>query len=155
MPTTDIRIRDVSFSYEDHLYRAPIKFGGVALDRATLLNVECVVETPTGKTAKGFGSMPLGNVWSFPSRRLSYDQTLAAMKAVVGDIARVTASCRETGHPIDLTWALEPLYIKAAETITQKMALIERIPVLCTLVAASPFDAALHDAFGKVHGASA
>ena len=26
------------------------------------------------------------------------------------------------------------------------------IPVLATLVCASPFDAALHDAFGKVHG---
>src|SRR4030095_16930599 len=26
------------------------------------------------------------------------------------------------------------------------------IPKLCTLVTASPFDAAIHDAFGKVHG---
>ena len=26
------------------------------------------------------------------------------------------------------------------------------IPILCTLVCASSFDAALHDAFGKVHG---
>ena len=31
-------------------------------------------------------------------------------------------------------------------------ALDEPIPKLCTLVVASPFDAAMHDAFGKVHG---
>ena len=30
--------------------------------------------------------------------------------------------------------------------------MVEPIPPLCTLVTASPFDAALHDAFGKVHG---
>src|SRR5260221_13472397 len=74
---TDIRIDSVEFAYEDHLYRAPIKFGGIALDRATLLNVTIGVRTIAGKTATGFGSMPLGNVWSFPSRVLSYDQTLA------------------------------------------------------------------------------
>src|SRR5262245_15097914 len=65
---TDIRIKDVSFAFEDHRYRTPIKFGGVAVDRVTLLNVDCVVETRKGRTKRGFGSMPLGNVWSFPSR---------------------------------------------------------------------------------------
>ena len=54
-------------------------FGGTAVDRATVLNVTCTVETRASKVGKGFGSMPLGNVWSFPSRRLTYDDTLAAM----------------------------------------------------------------------------
>ena len=71
MKPTDIRVEDVTFGYEDHRYRTPIKFGGVALDRATILNVYCVVRTVSGKVAKGFGSMPLGNVWSFPSKVLS------------------------------------------------------------------------------------
>jgi L-alanine-DL-glutamate epimerase-like enolase superfamily enzyme len=154
MRSTDIRIREVSFSYEDHLYRMPIKFGGVALDRATLVNVECVVETVAGRVAKGFGSMPLGNVWSFPSRRLSYDTTLAAMKALVEEIAKLTQAHPESGHPIDLTWVLERRYHAAAWEITRRLQLAESIPDLCTLVAASPFDAALHDAFGKVHGVS-
>ena len=30
--------------------------------------------------ARGFGSMPLGNVWSFPSKTLAYETTLDAMK---------------------------------------------------------------------------
>ena len=59
---TDIRVREVTLSYEEFHYRTPIKFGGVALDRATNLDVRCVVETVAGKTARGFGSMPLGNV---------------------------------------------------------------------------------------------
>src|SRR5438132_9412756 len=87
---TDIRIQDVRYSYEDFLFRTPIKFGGVALDRATILNVECVVQTIGGRTTKGFGSMPLGNVWSFPSRVLSYDATLGAMRAPAAQIALLT-----------------------------------------------------------------
>ncbi len=42
---TDIKIEDVTVSYEDYLYRTPIKFGGNIVDRVTLLNVGCVVRT--------------------------------------------------------------------------------------------------------------
>jgi L-alanine-DL-glutamate epimerase-like enolase superfamily enzyme len=151
---TDIRVEEVTYSYEDFRYRTPIKFGGVALDRATLVNVHCVVRTVGGRTAHGFGSMPLGNVWSFPSRVLSYDVTLAAMKVLVERLARLTSAYHEPGHPIDLNWALEPAYLEAAAEVSRQLALAEPIPKLCTLVAASPFDAALHDAYGKVHGLS-
>jgi L-alanine-DL-glutamate epimerase-like enolase superfamily enzyme len=149
---TDNRVEDVSYSYEDFLYRTPIKFGGTAVDRATILNVECRVRTRGGASARGFGSMPLGNVWAFPSRVLSYDTTLAAMKALVERVRALTAACTEVGHPIDLTWAMEPEYHKAAAEVSGSLALAEPIPPLCTLVAASAFDAALHDAFGKAHG---
>ncbi len=118
----------------------------------TLVNVECTVRTGSGKTALGFGSMPLGNVWSFPSRVLGYDATLAAMKALVERIGRIVGDCTETGHPIDLALTLEPEHHQAAAEVTRELELAEPIPPLCTLVAASAFDAAVHDAYGKVHG---
>ena len=148
---TSIRIEEVSFSFEDIRYRSPYKFGGVAVDRATLLNVQCTVRTRNGKTAKGFGSMPLGNVWAFPSRTLPYDGTLAAMKELAGRLGPLTASYKEYGHPIDINTALEPAYLKVAAEASAALKLAIPIPKLCTLVTASPFDAAIHDAFGKVH----
>jgi L-alanine-DL-glutamate epimerase-like enolase superfamily enzyme len=154
MKPTDVRIEAVSHSFEDFTYRTPIKFGGTAVDRVTLLNVECRVRTLDGRSAHGFGSMPLGNVWAFPSRVLSYDATLAAMSALAERVARLTEGHQETGHPIDLTWALEPAYLDAAKEVGRQLALAEPIPFLAALVCASPFDAALHDAFGKVHGRS-
>jgi L-alanine-DL-glutamate epimerase-like enolase superfamily enzyme len=150
--STDIRIRDIGYSYEDFQFRTPIKFGGAVVDRATLLNVECVVQTAGRRVAKGFGSMPLGNVWSFPSRKLDYDATLQAMKALAEQIARITVDYKEAGHPIDVAVALEPAYRNAAEEVSRRLRLAEPIPPLCTLVTASPFEAALHDAFGKAHG---
>jgi L-alanine-DL-glutamate epimerase-like enolase superfamily enzyme len=149
---TDIHVDEISVAFEDFLYRTPIKFGGTALDRVTLVNVNCRVSTRGGKSAGGFGSMPLGNVWSFPSKTLTYDQTLGAMKALVKRVAQVGRSCRDFGHPIDLTLQLEPAYEQAASEIGAHLQLAEKIPILCTLVAASAFDAALHDAFGKLHG---
>ena len=149
---TDVGIEDVSFEYEDYRYRAPLKFAGIVVEQATILNVTCVVRTRDGRTAKGFGSMPLGNVWSFPSRKLPYDVTLGAMKALAEKCRDLTAAHREPGHPIDINHDLEPDYLKAAADVSRELALAEPIPKLCTLVAASPFDAAVHDAFGKVHG---
>jgi len=148
----DLVLEDVSFETEDFLYRTPIKFGGTVLDRATLLNVTVRARAGGGKTVRGFGSMPLGNVWSFPSKVLTYEDTLGAMKALAARIARITAGHREPGHPIAINHALEPEYLRAAEEVSRERALPEPIPKLCTLVVASPFDAAIHDAFGKAHG---
>ena len=147
---TDIRIRELRCEFEEFLYRTPIKFGGVALDRATILNVHCRVETRDGRSAAGFGSMPLGNVWAYPSKLMKYNETLAAMLRIVERVEKITAGYGEHGHPIDITHALESAYHLAAEELSRELP--EPIPPLATLVCASPFDAALHDAFGKVHG---
>jgi L-alanine-DL-glutamate epimerase-like enolase superfamily enzyme len=42
--------------------------------------------------------------------------------------------------------------VNEAEAVGRRLNVADPIPVLATLVCASPFDAALHDAFGKVHG---
>src|SRR3984893_16325846 len=83
---------------------------------------------------------------------MSYAATLSAMKALAEDIAKITISYKEFDHPIDINWALTPLFLKAATEVSERLQLPDPIPKLCTLVTASPFDAAVHDAFGKVHG---
>src|SRR5262249_61644525 len=47
---------------------------------------------------------------------------------------------------------LEPRFLARLDPVAVELGLSERIPVLAGLVAASPFDAAIHDGFGKVHG---
>jgi len=96
--------------------------------------------------------MPLGNVWSFPSKKMSYAATLSAMKMLAEEIGKITGGYKEFAHPIDINWALNPLYLKAAAEVSQRLHLAEPIPTLCTLVTSSAIDAAVHDAYGKVHG---
>lgn len=140
-----VRIKDVSFGYEDFRYRTPIKFGGVALDRVTILNVDMTVETTGGKVSRGFGSMPLGNVWAWPSKVMSYEQTLAAMKSATEVFAN--AYRKESvgySHPIRFGHTIESLLLEWASR--------QSMPTLAALVVNSAFDAALHDAYGKAFG---
>ena len=97
--------------------------------------------------------MTLGNMWAFPSRTMSYDTTLGAMKALAERIARITGGVqgdRPSPRPRPRPRAGVPA--RRPRTCPASSTLDEPIPKLCTLVVASPFDAALHDAFGKVHG---
>ncbi|MBY0506350.1 MAG: hypothetical protein K2X03_20695 [Bryobacteraceae bacterium] len=124
-------------------------FGGRQVDRVTMLNVACEVEDRRGRRAQGFAAMSLGNQWSFPSAKMNYDQTLAAMTRLAKRIADLTRAHRDYGHPVDLNYALEPQWLAAAAEVSRTDA--EPIPKLCTLVTGSPFDAAISDAYGKLH----
>ena len=149
--TTDARIEEISTSFEDFLYRAPYKFGGREVDRVTILNVRCRLRLRSGQSASGFAAIPLGNVWSFPAPGVPYETTLGAMKALALRMERITRSFTDFAHPLDINLALEPEYLKAAAEVSRELNLPVAIPKLCTLVTASPVDAALHDAFGKLH----
>lgn len=147
----DVRIDSVEFDERFYKYRTPIKFGGTEVDRVTLLNVKMRVSNRAGQSAEGFGSMPMGNVWSFPSKKLTYDQTLAAMSALAKRLQSITADYKEYGHPVEINHHLEPAWLKAADEVSTAIKLEEHIPKLCALTTASPFDAALNDAYGKLH----
>lgn len=140
----DIRIDSVAIEEESYTYRTPIKFGGTVVDRVTLLNVKVRVSDRGGRSAEGFGSMPLGNVWSYPSKTLTYEQTLGQMQALSKEFRRIMADCREYGHPVELNHLIEPQWLKVAKSV----------PKLAALVVGSPFDAAVHDAYGKIHKVS-
>ena len=144
-----LRVLAVRTAFRDYRYRMPYKFGGTPVDRVTLLDVDVDVETPGGRTVTGSGSMPLGNVWSFPARDLPYDTTLAAMKSLAVRLAAIVEDCGESAHPLELWHRLEPGFLAAAAAESARLALPVPIPKLAVLVTASPFDAALHDACGK------
>jgi L-alanine-DL-glutamate epimerase-like enolase superfamily enzyme len=154
MRPTDIRVKEVRHSYQDFRYRTPIKFGGQVLDRVTLLNVEMDVETGSGVVATGAGSMPLGNVWAWPSKELGYEQTLGGMKFAASHLLNMYDGAA-AGHPVAITHGLERQFAWIADVFTTGHQLADPMPLLAVLVVASAFDAALHDAFGKAHGRSA
>ena len=147
-----IRIEQISFGYDEHIFRAPVGFAGAVVNRATMVTVRCSVRTAEGKRASGFGSMPFNHTFSFPSKTLSNETKNEAMKALASEIAKVTGAYQEFGHPLDINWDLAPLYLKAAAEVSKRLRLADAIPKLCTLVTAAAFDAAIHDAFGKAHG---
>ncbi len=142
------RIVEISTRTTEYLYRSPMKFGGVAVDRATVLDVRLIVETPVGQRASGCGSMPLGNVWAWPTRERSYEDTLGGMLQAVELVRRLFLSCQVPGHPIRISHELEAEYAAIAGRVNIGLPM----PRLAVYVVASAFDAALHDAYGQLCG---
>src|SRR5262245_9705813 len=100
---TDIQIKNVTIETERINYRSPIKFGGRVVTDAVLLNATVEVETASGKRGAGFGSMPMGNVWAWPSNLVSVAQSLEAMLQFALAAAEAARDHLEFGHPLDLT----------------------------------------------------
>jgi len=145
----DIRIVGVNSWTEEYSYRTPMKFGGRVVRDVVLRNVVVEVETRTGRRGRGFGSMPVGNVWAWPSQVLSAEMTLGAMLLFGEKMVKVVGDYQGRGHPLEITedWATE--YGKLAASVEAEQSLSEPMPKLAQLVAASPFEAAIHDAYGR------
>ncbi len=148
--STDITIVSATTSEQRIDYRTPIKFGGRVVNDVVLFNVHVEVETRDGRRATGLGSMPVGNAWGWPSASVPGDQTLDAMIQTGRKIVDAADDFNECGHPLELTHALSQDYASAADDVVESMGLAEAMPKLALLVCASPIEAAIHDAYGKV-----
>lgn len=148
---SDIRILNVELDFEAYPYRTPLKFGGVVTTHCKLMNVTVDVENGAGVRASGFGSMPLGNAWSFPSQTVGFDDTMQAMVRLGERMVAFTRTYSDSGHPVDIMEDLELRFLDLAAETGADLDLAAPVPKLCTLVTGSPIDAALHDAFGKAN----
>lgn len=146
---TDVRIVAASSAQQRIDYRTPMKFGGRVVVDVTLLNVQVEVETRDGRRGRGFGSMPLGNAWGWPSQVVDGQQTLAAMEELGGRLVQLADQLDSQGHPLELTHELADAYQPTADEVTTRLGLAESMPRLAALVVASPLEAAIHDAYGK------
>ena len=149
---TDIRLKQLVFAQESLDYRTPIKFGGRVVTDALLFNVTAEVETFDGRIGQGFGSMPMGNVWGWPTDRVDGETTLAALVRFAEKTVELADHCKLVGHPLELTDALATDHAQINDEVEQEMSLVEPMPRLAQLVAASPLEAAIHDAYGKAIG---
>jgi L-alanine-DL-glutamate epimerase-like enolase superfamily enzyme len=151
---TDVFVRDVRTFQQRIEYRAPIKFGGRVVTDVVLFDVEIEVETRDGRRGRGRGSMPMGNVWAWPSRTVETDRTLAAMIDFAARCAEAARLYRDSGHPLEITHALADQHAASTAAVTRELNLAEPLPRLAQLVAASPTEAALYDAYGRALGAN-
>lgn len=148
----DITILETVFSTESFPFRSPLKFGGRIIDKVQIMNVEVRVATHSGREESGFGSMPIGGAWAWPSKAVSIDQADDAMRQFGQEVAELASDYPDYAHPIDIILQFSAEYEHQAKQLQKKLKLPEPLPELAQLVAASPLDAAIHDAYGRVHG---
>lgn len=149
--STDVRVVEAVLTVEDCPFRTPLKFGGRVMSTSKLMNVEVTVESRGGQHATGFGSMPVGNIWAWPTNNLSPEETEQGMLHYAEEVVRLTDALDDFDHPIDIMYTASAEYPHLAKSVAVTHGMKEPPPPLAQLVAASPLDAALHDAYGRVN----
>ncbi len=149
--TTDVQILNARVWFEPVEFRAPLMFGGRTVDHTHLINAQVTVETRDGRSSTGYGSMPVGNVWAWPSQTVPPADGEKAMLEYSQVVAELFSSFPEYGHPLEIQYIIGAEFEHQANRVTRKLDLPESLPTLAQLVAISPLDAALHDAYGRIH----
>jgi L-alanine-DL-glutamate epimerase-like enolase superfamily enzyme len=176
---TDIRIVGAELYLLPVQTRVPLKFGPETLTRVTCARVRVVVADRTGRRAEGWGETPLSVQWVWPNEA-PYTARQAALellgRALAGELVRfdgcghaleVSADFQKSALPRVLrrinqrranpNYALVESVGRQLKQLTggvteAEASTTEPIPWLAALVCFSPFDLALHDAFGKLAG---
>lgn len=143
----EMRIVNLQATYDELPFRTPLVFATGEVRTHTLATVTAQVEGE-GRMAVGRGAILLGTTWAWPGG-LSHDSRDRAMRLVTERLCRQLEGA--TGHPLDLWWGWKGELPALGRAAGQQAGTAD-VPTLATLVAASPVDAALHDAFGRLHG---
>jgi L-alanine-DL-glutamate epimerase-like enolase superfamily enzyme len=151
---TDIRPVAVELYFLPIKTRVPLKFGPEVTTEVTCARVKMTVHDRSGRRAIGWGETPLSVQWVWPSR-LSYEERHEALLGLCRRIADEWLSPPiEGGHPLEIgQQVLEEVLPDLTTAVNSALRqATEPIPWLAALVCNSPFDLALHDAFGVFHG---
>ena len=146
MPATKTRVIGTELYFLPVRTRVPLKFGAETLTEVVCARARVWVRDDGGKIAEGWGETPLNVQWVWPST-LSYSERLWALQDLCERLARAWAGFPERGHALEIGHS----FIETALPGVLAEARAD-IPWLAALVCCSPFDQALHDAFGKLVG---
>ncbi len=145
---TDIRLIGIQVFLLPIQTRVPLKFGTETLTRVSCLRVRILVESGAGRLAEGWGETPLSVQWVWPSPT-PYGQRLAVMERFLQRVAQRLSEWSFSAHAFEM--GVELLDAALPTWLTEFNSNEEiPLPYLASLLIASAFDLALHDAQGKV-----
>jgi L-alanine-DL-glutamate epimerase-like enolase superfamily enzyme len=132
--------------------RVPLKFGPETLTHVTCARVRMRIEDTFGKSAVGWGETPLSVQWVWPGK-LSYEERQSALIDFVKVLAKEWPAFNTGGHPLEVGDAfIEQKLPALLAEFNKGRGPGEPMPWLAALVCCSPFDIALYDAYGMLHG---
>lgn len=148
---TDIRALGTTLYFLPVQTRVPLKFGPETLTQVTCARVRVEVVDAKGRRAEGWGETPLSVQWVWPSAA-GYEDRHQALKDFCIELTKAWAAHRASGHPMEVGYDfLEMRLPGLLKEFNGTRSGREEMPWLAALVCCSPFDLALHDAYGNLH----
>lgn len=151
---TDVRPVAASLYLLPVRTRMPLKFGPETTTEVTCARVKLTVEDRRGRRADGWGETPLSVQWVWPGPQ-PYEARLGVLKRLCARFVDAWANFDTWGHPLEIghaftTQRLHELHEEAQPDARESAG--GELPWLASLVTSSPFDLALHDAYGILYG---
>ncbi len=153
-----------SVSFREQPFAKPLQLSSGTITEITEATATVSVSV-NGREAEGRGSIYLSDLWAWPDPVLTHEQRDASMRRLCQVFAfqLATSFARNAEHPVHPLQRGLRLHAYASaltDTVTllaepgmnpreHDSALAYTVPLLARLVCASPFDAAIHDAFGQ------
>ncbi|HEU5118318.1 MAG TPA: hypothetical protein VFT74_16995, partial [Isosphaeraceae bacterium] len=149
---SDIRPVGAALHFLPIRTRMPLKFGPEVTTEVTCARVRLTVEDRQGRRAVGWGETPLSVQWVWPSTQ-PYEARHGVLKRLCARLVEGWAHLDAWGHPLEVGHAFTETVLPRYHEETQADARASAgsgLPWLAALVTSSPFDLALHDAFGRL-----
>ncbi|MFP4619324.1 MAG: hypothetical protein ACLFMZ_10825, partial [Spirochaetaceae bacterium] len=148
---TDIKIKDTTLYFIPVTFRIPLKFGNETSTTVTCARVSVTVEDSEGRYHTGWGETPLSVPWIWPSQ-ISYNIRHKTVLDFSRKLTETWKMFKLSGHPIELGYSFIEQELPAfLDSFNRETTHEEEMPWLAALVAFSPFDIAVHDAYGRLH----
>ncbi|GIX00917.1 MAG: hypothetical protein KatS3mg111_4249 [Pirellulaceae bacterium] len=146
-----ITIQEVTNSTRSFSYRQPMKFGGRVVNDVTVLRTEiAVTRKGSRKKIHGVGEMTMGNAWAWPSK-IPDKITLRLMLELADRLAARVNEAKISGDALQVGEQIRGLREQIRQEMITEFKMSDPMPKLAAMVAASPLDAAVHDAWGRAH----
>lgn len=146
---TDVRVIGAALYLLPIRTRVPLKFGAETLTHVACARARLTVENRLGRVAEGWGETPLSVQWVWPSDS-PYEARLDALVTLCKRLVQAWPEASLRGHPIEIGAAFQERILKQLLD-ERNRGRADAMPWLAALVCCSPFDIALHDAYGVVH----
>jgi L-alanine-DL-glutamate epimerase-like enolase superfamily enzyme len=148
---TDVCVTGVELYLLPVTTRVPLKFGAETLTTVTCARVRVFVAGRDGRTAAGWGETPLSVQWAWPAS-FSYAERHEAMIEFCRRLGKSWAEFDACGHPIEIgAEFLRDVLGPLINEFNRDRPKGTHLPHLAGLICCSPFDIALHDAYGQLH----
>ena len=149
---TDVRVVGAELYLLPVRTRVPLKFGSETLTSVTCARARVQVCDRQGRSAYGWGETPLSVQWAWPTQN-DYDRRQEAMVAFSRQMAKAWANFDEWGHPLEIGQAFLDDQLPIERTLFgNSLGADLSMPYLAALLCCSPFDIAVHDAYGNLLG---
>lgn len=146
---SDVRVRGAELYFLPVKTRIPLKFGTETLTSVTCARARVSVADRRGNIGVGWGETPLSVQWVWPGS-LGYAYRHNALKDFCEQLTAAWASFTSVGHPLEIGYDFQQQVLpELLGGFNRSCQANERMPNLAALLCCSPFDLALHDAYGN------